>query len=209
MNVALQLTPSMEGSNRPFPVFTIDNKKNIAFSEDEVVSGIKEGEKPMFSYLYDTYSTTLFGLIYRKVFDRHLAEDLLQEIFEKIWKNIHSYDKKKGRLYSWIFTLTLNHIIDLTRSRSFINRKKCNNGHEMDQNHHYSNQYDPGGFDWIGIQKKVIDLKPAYRRLINMAYFYGFTQNEIAIQLNIPIGTVKTHLRNAILELRKKTTDTP
>lgn len=77
-----------------------------------------------FTLLYDMYSKSLFSVIYNLIRDHEEAEDILQETFVKIWKNIESYDESKGRFYTWILNISRNASIDRLRSKGFNNRQK-------------------------------------------------------------------------------------
>ncbi len=133
--------------------------------------------------------------------DRELSEDLLQDAFVKIWNNFNSYDKTKGRLFTWMINLTRNLTIDTLRSKSYKKQSKIS----ADENA-VSNVKDSSTgiekFDAVGLTKHLSNLKPDQKTIIDLAYFNGFTQDEISKQLDIPLGTVKTKMRSAILELR-------
>jgi len=172
------------------------------YSEEELVYLLRQRDQQAFSYLYDNYAPALNGVIYRMVEDKTLAEDLLQEVFVKIWNNFSSYDNTKGRLFTWMLNLTKNLTIDTLRSKGYKKQAKIS----TDENS-VSNLSDSSNgiekFDTIGLRKMLGTLKPEQRQLIDMAYFNGFTQDEIAKQTGIPLGTVKTRMRSAIIELRK------
>lgn len=174
----------------------------IKYSEEELVTLLQKQDQQAFSYLYDNYAAALNGIIYRMVENRELAEDILQEAFLKIWNNFSSYDNGKGRLFTWMLNITRNLTIDTLRSKGYKKQSKISG----DENT-VSNLTDDGRvserFDTMGIRKKLVDLKPEQRNIIDLAYFGGFTQDEISKQMGIPLGTVKTRMRSAIMELRK------
>jgi RNA polymerase sigma factor (sigma-70 family) len=133
--------------------------------------------------------------------DRELSEDILQEAFVKIWNNFNSYDKTKGRLFTWMVNLTRNLTIDTLRSKSYKKQSKISGDENTVSNVRDSNT-GIEKFDAVGLAKQLANLKPDQKTIIDLAYFNGFTQDEISKQLNIPLGTVKTKMRSAILELR-------
>jgi RNA polymerase sigma-70 factor (ECF subfamily) len=134
--------------------------------------------------------------------NRELSEDILQEAFVKIWNNFNSYDKAKGRLFTWMLNLTRNLTIDTLRSKSYKKQTKIS-GDENAVSNIKDSSMGIERFDSVGLAKQLSNLKPDQKMIIDMAYFSGFTQDEISKQLNIPLGTVKTKMRSAILELRK------
>lgn len=172
------------------------------YSEEELVYALRQRDQDAFSYLYDNYAGALFGLIGKMVSSRELAEDILQEAFVKIWNNFGNYDAVKGRLFTWMMNLTRNLAIDTLRSKGFKKQAKIY-GDENSVNNISGNMDVAGKFDAIGVRKQVSLLRPDQQQVIDLAYFGGFTQDEISKQLGIPLGTVKTRMRAAINELRK------
>jgi RNA polymerase sigma-70 factor, ECF subfamily len=133
---------------------------------------------------------------------KELCEDILQEAFVKIWNNFSSYDKAKGRLFTWMLNLTRNLTIDTLRSKGYKKQSKISSD-ENSVSNLQDNNSNIERFDSLGIRKQLATLKTEQRTIIDLAYFNGFTQEEIAKQLEIPLGTVKTRMRTAIIELRK------
>jgi RNA polymerase sigma-70 factor, ECF subfamily len=171
------------------------------YSEEELVQELQSRNQQAFSYLYDNYAAALNGVIFRLVEDKELAEDILQEAFVKIWNNFSSYDSTKGRLFTWMLNLTKNLTIDTLRSKGYKKQSKISGDENAVSN--LSDNTGAEKFDALGIRKQLSNLKPAQRNIIDMAYFNGYTQDEISKEMGIPLGTVKTRMRSAILELRK------
>ena len=172
------------------------------YSEEELIYLLKNRDQSAFSYLYDNYSGALFGVIYKMVENRELAEDVLQEAFVKIWNNFSNYDNLKGRLFTWMLNLTRNLTIDTLRSKGYKNQAKIQNS-ENDVSNITDKVNTAESFDALGIRKHLTLLKDDQRAIIDLAYFGGLTQEEISKTLDIPLGTVKTRMRAAIIELRK------
>jgi RNA polymerase sigma-70 factor (ECF subfamily) len=172
------------------------------YSEEELVYSLQQQDEQAFSYLYDNYSGALFGLICKMVSDRELAEDILQEAFIKIWNNFSSYDTVKGRLFTWMINLTRNLTIDTLRSKGYKQQSKIYSD-ENSVNNVSDSTRAAEKFDAMGIRNQLSLLTNDQRQIIDLAYFGGLTQDEISKQLGIPLGTVKTRMRAAIIELRK------
>jgi RNA polymerase sigma-70 factor, ECF subfamily len=171
------------------------------YSEEQMVELLGQGDQRAFSILYDNYSRALFGVIKKVIMDDVIAEDLLQDTFVKIWNNRKMYDHSKGRLYTWMLNICRNTSIDYLRSKQNrmdgqIQRNE-NTVHEINKTNNIEINTDT-----IGIKKIVSSLKEDQRRLIDLAYFEGYTQEEIAKKLEIPLGTVKTRVRAALTVLR-------
>ena len=172
------------------------------YTEEELIFALQQQDQQAFSYLYDNYSGALFGLIYKMVNDKELAEDILQEAFVKIWNNFSTYDSVKGRLFTWMINLTRNLTIDTLRSKGYKKQSKIRSD-ENSVNNLSDSTHVAEKFDAMGIRKQLTLLTNDQKQIIDLAYFGGFTQDEISKQLGIPLGTVKTRMRAAILELRK------
>lgn len=172
------------------------------YSEEELVFLLQRKDEQAFSYLYDNYAAALNGIINRMVDNRELAEDILQEAFVKIWNNFSGYDTGKGRLFTWMLNITRNLTIDTLRSKGFKKQAKIS-GDENSVSNITDDSRMAERFDAMGLRKQLINLKPEQRSIIDLAYFNGYTQDEISKEMGIPLGTVKTRMRAAIIELRK------
>jgi RNA polymerase sigma factor (sigma-70 family) len=170
-------------------------------TESELVSLLKNKDQQAFSYLYDNYAGALYGIIMKIIGKEETAKDVLQDVFVKIWKNIDHYDDSKGRLYTWMLNIARNSAIDVLRSAKFNHEKKIS---DIDNNVHIDSSLLSTSIktDHFGLKKIVDGLKDEYRQIINLAYFNGYTQEEVAQELNIPVGTVKTRSRSALLQLK-------
>lgn len=172
----------------------------IKYNEAELISMLKERTQSAFSYLYDNYSASLYTVVLSIVQDRELANDVLQEVFVKIWKQIEQYDAGKGRLFTWMINISRNAGIDMLRSKSYHTQKK---NQELTENVYSSAGSVNIETDKIGLRKLITNLKEDQKVLVELAYFQGYTQDEISKLLNMPLGTVKTRLRSALINLRE------
>lgn len=170
------------------------------YSEPELIQLLRQKSRHVFSYLYDNYSGALLSIIRNIVNEEELANDVLQEVFVKIWKQIDSYDSNKGRLFTWMLNIARNASIDTIRSKSFQNSRQ---NRELTEDVYSAGGTSETRTDQIGLRKLVYNLKEEYRVLVELSYFQGYTQDEIAKMLNMPLGTVKTRLRTALIQLRE------
>lgn len=163
---------------------------------------LRNREKVAIEALYDMYSSSLYGVISRIITDTATAEDVLQETFVKIWHSFSSYSTEKGRLFTWMVNIARNLSIDKLRSKDFKNQNKNqeleNNVTFIDEQRNTS--YKP---ELLGIKELVETLKPEQKSILELVYFKGYTHVEAADELGVPLGTIKTRLRMAILQLRK------
>jgi RNA polymerase sigma-70 factor (ECF subfamily) len=172
------------------------------YTEEELIRLIREGNSTAFSYLYKNYSRAIFGIISSIIDNKNEAEDVLQNVFVKIWNNFPAYDPNKGRLYTWMLNIARNMAIDFVRSRHAKMETQIhkieNNVYEINRQHQHNIDCDH-----IGLKDVVDNLKEDQKKLIKMAYFGGYTQEEMAEELQMPLGTVKTKIRSALLTLRE------
>jgi RNA polymerase sigma-70 factor (ECF subfamily) len=170
-------------------------------TQEELLPQIYKKDNRAFTLLYDMYSKSLYGIIFNLIKDKEESEDVLQEVFVKIWKNIESYNESKGRFFTWILNIARNTAIDKLRSKghnnSLKNLSSDNFVHILDNNASATNKIDA-----IGIKEFVKKLKPKCSRLIDLQIIKGYTQQEASDELEIPLGTVKTQNRNCINDLR-------
>ena len=167
----------------------------------DIVQLLKQKDKKAISIIYDRYAPALFGIAVKIVESEVLAEDVLQDAFVKIWKNAASFDEKKGTLFTWLLNITRNTALDMRKSAAFKRSQKIQEVDFSVYDHEdWKVEQKP---DHIGLQAAVEGLDEKYRQIIDLAYFKGYTQQEIVQHLNIPLGTVKSRVKIGLRELRK------
>ncbi|RXK62595.1 sigma-70 family RNA polymerase sigma factor [Lacibacter luteus] len=173
------------------------------YNESELVSRLTGGDQQAMAELYDRFSGAILGIIMKVITDQATAEDVLQESMLKIWNNIKSFDTSKGRLFTWMINIARNQAIDKTRSKNF---KNSSQNSSIDDSVYVSETVPAVGasVDTMDVQNWLLHLPEENRQLMHLAYFMGYTQEEISKALNMPLGTVKTKIRNSLIVLRKK-----
>jgi RNA polymerase sigma factor (sigma-70 family) len=152
--------------------------------------------------VYDHFASSLLGIIHNVIKDKVIAEDILQEVFIKIWNSSAAYDSKKARLFTWMLNIARNTAIDHTRSKhgkmeeKNISVQDSSAAHELS----FSNTKKE---EHIGLSTLISNLNKEQEEVIILTYFEGHSQSEIAEKLQIPLGTVKTRCRKALNLLRK------
>lgn len=169
---------------------------------ETLVSRFQKKDVIAFEKLYDMYSENICGVVHTIVRDHHLAEEISQDVFVKVWNNSDSYNPSKGRFFTWLLNIARNAAIDELRSKSYKNKKKNLSVDYfvgiLEQDNGSSKHVDT-----IGIRKLVKNLKEKCVQLIELLYFKGYTQREASEELQIPLGTVKTRNRSCISQLRE------
>lgn len=169
----------------------------VTYEEQQLVTLLRQKDDQGFAYLYEHYAGALHSVIRQIVTDVELANDVLQETFVNIWRKIDSYDAEKGRLFTWMLNIARNAAIDKTRSKAFQQGMK-----NQSIDGEYIQPSVRPGVDDIGLKKVVWKLKEEHRMLIDLSYFQGYTHEQIAKALNMPLGTVKTRIRSALTQLK-------
>lgn len=175
---------------------------NKIVENKDIVESLLAGEGQGYEVLFDNYGAMLLGVISRIVKNDADAENLLQDCFVKIWRNIGSYDKIKGRFATWIINIARNTAIDFTRSKYFSQRRE-NQSLDTLVSSTVNIREESLSPDTLDVRQIVGKLTPQYRQIIEWMYFEGYTQLEISETFNIPLGTVKTRTRLAMNELRQ------
>jgi RNA polymerase sigma-70 factor, ECF subfamily len=175
--------------------------------EIDLVEKIGRGDRQSFEQLYERFSGVLFSTAYRILNDREGAEDVLQDVFVQIWDKASMYDSKRGKPLTWAVTLTRNKAID--RLRSVQRRNRLNDEVEeeavVDAQIHSEQPVDAVEAMEKSrlIRSAVLQLSKEQREAIELAFFTGLTQNEIADELKQPLGTVKARIRRGMMKLKE------
>lgn len=168
-------------------------------TEEKIIAALQNKDRNAVAILYDQYAGAIFGVIFRIVKSKTLAEDVLQEVIVKIWQSIDTYNAEKGRFLAWMLRIAHNKAIDLVRSAAY----KQSQLQTDNETYQPETGIETTNVDAIGIKELLGKLAPEYQETFRLAYFEGYTQVEIAETLNIPLGTVKSRIRIGLRELRK------
>ena len=180
------------------PVLDQSELDNIA-----LIRRIKKREEAALQTLYQKYAGALLHQIQKIISNGEAAEEILQDVFVKIWKKIDQYDENRSRFFTWMSQIARNTAIDTARLVSFQRNKETES---IDALVNVDAQLKEKAFNKIpdtGLQQVLSKIDPEHRELIEYLYFRQYTQKETAEALGIPLGTVKTRLRKAISILRE------
>lgn len=170
--------------------------------QDALILELQNGNPRAFERIYDLYSESTYGIIFSIIREEKIAEEVLQDVFLKIWEKAPSYNSEKGRFFTWILNIARNAAIDKIRSKSFKNNqqnlKADNFVNILEDKTNFAESVDS-----IGLKKYIDKLKPVCKKLIDYLFFRGYTQKETSEELNMPLGTVKTRNRMCIEQLRE------
>lgn len=172
-------------------------------NETDLVAGLLNRNERAFSILYDAYSPALYGVILRLIPEEETAQDVLQEVFVKVYHNLPKYDADKGRLFTWLLLIARHMAIDELR-----NQKTRPNGYYRLSDEETARvvsqrlAVSPPPVECLTLLDLLSCLPESQRELISLRYFQGLNYREVSEQVGIPLGTVKTRIRNGLLKLR-------
>jgi len=175
-------------------------------ADDRVLlRGVAAGDMEALRQLYARHSAVLFALALKVLSDRAEAEDVLQEAFVQVWKTAGSFDEERGKPIGWLIMLTRSRAIDQLRSRKARTRVTESMARDLVKTAEARTPADEASASEAqrAIRARLKSLPAEQRLAIEMAYFGGLTQFEIAQQLGQPLGTVKTRIRNGMMRLRE------
>lgn len=167
-------------------------------SVEEIIALLKNKDEAGLIYLYDHYAPALLGIIVRILQSEKAGEEVLQQTFLKIWEKIDTYKNSKGTLFTWMCKIARNTAIDQKRLIKFQQAQNTESFEESIHNRK-CDFINTASFD----ANKILNfLDEAHKQVLDHVYLQGYSHTQTAKKLNIPLGTVKTRLRNGTLKLR-------
>jgi RNA polymerase sigma-70 factor (ECF subfamily) len=189
MELALDLPAQAKREDRPAPA--------TQCTDGELLQRIADGDREAFDVLYRRFVRPVFALALRRLGDRGRAEDATQETFTSVWRSARSYRAERGPGAPWLYAVARNAIVDRTRVRSEPPVEA------PDEPSSAPGPPDEAERSWLSwrVHRALEELPEQERPLLELAYWSGLSQSEIADFLNIPLGTVKTRTRSALSRL--------
>ena len=176
-------------------------------TDDELLVLTAEGNREAFSVLYDRVSRRVFGLVKRVLVDPAQSEEVTQDVFLEVWQNAARFDPGKGTAMSWVLTMTHRRAIDRVRSSQASRNRDLSVGVRD-----FAEATDDV-YETVETRLEHARVTAAMRRLsahqqeaLQLTYFEGLTNTDAAVRAGVPVGTMKTRLRDSLIALRKLTT---
>lgn len=184
---------------------TRDDRSPDTLEDAALLERIAEGDQVALSELYDRHAPTLLGLAQRILGTPEDAEEVLQEVFVHVWNRAASYDASRSSASTWLVLITRSRAIDRLRSRKVVDRTVA-----AAQQEKHSEHTSPEGARNVllderrqRVRQEMSKLPPEQREVLELAFYKGMTQSEIAQSTETPLGTVKTRTLLAMKKLRK------
>lgn len=202
----LSAPPECE-STEPMRDVSSGDETYEGLDDEELMARLAFRDLTAFRVLYKRYSSLVYSASLRVLRDPALAEDMVQEIFLRIWRRPESYVSQRGKFATWLTSVTRNRAVDEIRSRNRRYRHETASPEEQQWDVPGDERDDPALTAELSDQRRLIlaamsGLPPEQKKVIELAYFGGLTQQEIAERLQQPLGTVKTRIRLGMQKLR-------
>jgi RNA polymerase sigma-70 factor (ECF subfamily) len=177
-------------------------------SDEALMERLSQGDAGALEALYDRYGNLVYSTAQRVLRDAHLAEDVSQEVFLRLWRQPERYVAERGRFVTWLLSVTRNRAVDWLRTRGRRSRLEATSPEQQERELPADDAPDPALSAELADQRRAVlaamaTLSPQRRQVIDLAYFGGLTQREMAHRLSQPLGTVKTRVRAAMQTLRQ------
>ncbi|MFB2582514.1 sigma-70 family RNA polymerase sigma factor [Herbiconiux sp. P15] len=180
-----------------------DDASEPEVSLESLMHDIAGGDQPAFAELYDRTAPRVLGLVKRVLVDHAQSEEVAQEVFLEIWRTATRFEPTRGSAMSWILTMTHRRAVDRVRSsQSGHDRDERIGLRDIEPSYDHVSEAVEIRIEHERVKKAMAQLTEFQRQAISLAYYGGYSHTEVAGLLGIPVGTVKTRLRDGMIRLR-------
>jgi len=180
-----------------------DSAAAVARRLQSLLERVATGDKNAFSELYDEIAPRVFGLVKRVLIDHAQAEEVTQEVFLEIWQNATRFDASKGSAVTWMLTMTHRRAIDRIRASQSSRDRDLRIGiRDFEPGHDGVAEHVEVSVEHERVARAMARLTDLQRQAIELSYYGGYTNSEVAGILSVPLGTVKTRIRDGMIRLR-------
>lgn len=174
---------------------------------DELMIRVGDGDRAAFAQFYDETCKLVFSVVVRVLRDRAQAEEVTQDIYLEAWTTAARYDSAKASATTWIVTMAHRRAIDRVRSSQSSRNRDVKIGiRDLDREFDHVSEEVEVHSEFARARKALAALTALQREVVSLVYFDGYTQSELAEQLQVPLGTIKTRLRDGLLRMRAEMT---
>lgn len=185
------------------PVATEPDAAPIADEATALLVRVADGDQRAFSELYDLMASRMLGLVRHVLKDHAQSEEVVQEVLLEVWQTASRFDPNKGKAVTWMLTMAHRRAIDRVRSAQASRDRDTKIGiRDLGREVDTVSESAEISIEHKRVEKAMARLSDLQRQAVELAYYGGYTQSEVAEMLNIPLGTVKTRLRDGLIRLR-------
>jgi RNA polymerase sigma-70 factor (ECF subfamily) len=172
-------------------------------SLEELMAAVARGDHRAFEQLYERTSAAVYGTVLRVLRDRAQSEEVAQEVMVEVWKIAARFDETKGSVMAWILTMTHRRAVDRVRAeQSATNRVRRLGGREILPAYDEVSETVTARLEVEAVRRCLSSLTQLQRQAVELAYYQGYSYREVAELLEVPLGTVKTRMRDGLIRLR-------
>jgi RNA polymerase sigma-70 factor (ECF subfamily) len=180
-----------------------DFESGEPLTQDQLLARVAQGDQAAFAALYDQIAPRVLGLVRRLLRDHAQSEEVTQEIFLEIWQTATRYDSAKGGASTWIMTMAHRRAVDRVRASQASRDRDTKIGiRDYDAQYDNVSETVQTRVEHERVEKAMLRLTELQRQAVSLAYYGGYSHSEVATLLSVPIGTVKTRLRDGMIRLR-------
>jgi RNA polymerase sigma-70 factor (ECF subfamily) len=188
-------------------LMTVDSAGDLApaapATKEELLARVAHGDQSAFGELYDQIAPRVLGLVKRLLVDHAQSEEVTQEIFLEIWQSAARYEPTRGGASTWILTMAHRRAVDRIRSSQAGRDRDTKIGiRDLAVAYDHVAETVEVRIEHERVEKAMTRLTELQRQAVSLAYYGGFSHSEVADMLHIPLGTVKTRLRDGLIRLR-------
>lgn len=169
-------------------------------NDKALIERLQNKDETALSIIYDNYSAALYGVIIRMCKDEDHAKNLLQDTFLTIWEKSQTYDFEKGRFYTWAYRIAKNKTLNFIRKKDELIQTEDLSVYEKRTEELTNPQ------DYIKLNGKIKSLQAHHQRAIELVYFNGLTHLEAHEEMEVPLGTFKSYIKQALKQLQQSYT---
>jgi RNA polymerase sigma-70 factor (ECF subfamily) len=169
---------------------------------DRLLSDVARGDEDAFASLYDLVAPQVYGLVRRVVRNPAIAEEVAQEVLIEVWRTATRFDPASGHARTWILTIAHRRAVDRVRSEESHARRAARYGERTPTEAPSVQETVLDDLDRARVQRALRTLTPVQRQSVELAYYGGYTHGEVATLLDVPLGTVKSRIRDGLIRLR-------
>jgi len=168
---------------------------NATYTE-QLLQRLAAGEREALAAFFDRYASLVNALALRILGDPAEAEDVVQEVFVQVWRQAERFDRERGTPEAWLCTIARSRALDRRRRRTARREDPAESGRD--------GGVPPHTADELAVRQALARLPPEQREALELAYYEGLSQTEIAVRLSAPLGTIKTRMRTGLIRLRAR-----
>jgi RNA polymerase sigma factor (sigma-70 family) len=168
----------------------------------DLIRAVAEGDRGAYRQLYDKSAPKLFGIVLRIIRDRSMAEDILQDVFLRVWRNAGNFAPETGLPMAWLSSIARNRTIDVLRQKNLVLPDRDESETDWQEKIADPRDREAEFMDIAALRQCLSEIEEPARSCVLLAYYEGYSRDELAARFDRPVNTIKTWLHRSLLVLR-------